>query len=409
MKTGEIYILDEIGGQFINAKAIIEQLKKFDDEQVDEIIVYINSPGGSVFEGLTIYNQLAARKNVTTIIEGLAASMASVIALAGKKVLMRPSSLLLVHNPWTIAIVDTEEVEKLGQDLDKVRNSILKIYGDKTGMKKEKIKELMNENRFMDADEALKKKFIDEIVKPQDAQNYIRSFVALGSGIKDDNQTKEENKMNKYFIQLLIMIGFTAELINKGLKDEEIEAKLKELRAEHKLKEDAGIIDVIDAIEQKKKAQDAAAAAGKGDAKGEEQTSDNILAGVVKDLAGKVEKLQSDLQTNKTNSAKEKAVELVNSAVKEYRILPIQADTYVEKATTDFEKTKAELLKIPKGTVRPLKVNVGSDGGNGELDFTDKEAVQDEIRKVMKEYADQGRTIDPAGALQVVRKKFKNY
>lgn len=401
MKTGEIYILDEIGGQFINAKAIIEQLKKFDEEKVEEIKVFINSPGGSVFEGLTIYNQLAARKNVTTIVEGLAASMASVIALAGSKVLMRPSSLMLVHNPWTIAIVDTEEIQKLGQDMEKVRNSILKIYIDKTGMKEEKVKTLMNENRFMDAEEALKKGFIDGIVKPQDAQNYVRSFVALGAGIKDDNQNTEENKMNKYYQQIFVMLGFAPEQFST-IKDEEVEAKLKTLRADLKLKEDADVFEILTAMKGAQSAKaDKNAENTNPAAKADENTG---LTNAVKNLTDKVDQLQNEIKTNKETSAKAKAEEIVNAAVKDFQILPTQKDTYIDAAIKDFEKTKAELSKIPKGTVKPQKVKVGGDGKNA-VDFEDKESVQTAIRAVIKEYKDQGRTIDPAAALQVVRKR----
>lgn len=396
MKTGEIYILDEIGGQYINAKSIIDQLKKFDEEKVDEIKVYINSPGGSVFEGLTIYNQLASRKNVTTIIEGLAASMASVIALAGKKVLIRPSSLMLVHNPWTIAIVDSEEVHKLGNDMDKIKNSITKIYVDKTGMKEDAVKSLMNENRFMDADEAVKKGFADEIVKPQDASNYTRSFVALGYGIKDDNQNKGTNTMlPKIFQAFLVLIGFTQDEIANHATDKDfytkVDAKTAAKKAELKLPATATDDELIALLTKKEEAPPA-------------QNSTDV-ADAIKALTSKVDQLQGDLNSGKATSAKQKAEELVDKAVSEFKILPTQKDTYVNAAIADYAKAEAELSKIPKNTVRPKRIVIPAGSDDKTVDMTNKESIQAGIRAITKEYADQGKTIDAAKALAILRKR----
>ncbi len=394
MKTGEIYILDEIGGQFITARAIIEQLKKFDDEKVDEIKVFINSPGGSVFEGLTIYNQLAARKNVTTIIEGLAASMASVIALAGKKVLMRPSSLMLVHNPWTIAIVDTEEIHKLGDDMNKIKNSITKIYVDKTGLKDDEVKALMNENRFMDADEALKKGFVDEIVKAQDAKNYVRSFVALGSGIKDDTKKIEENKMLKSYTEFLLKLGFTKEEIEKGVTEDQYKAKTDALKKELKLEDNATAFEIVKALDAKANPQ----------SKKEDPGTDDLKTAVEK-LTAKVDGLQTDLKDSKEKGVRSKAEELVNKAIEDYKILPTQKDTYVAAAILDLVKVEAELAKIPKGTVKPAKLKTPPSKETSDIDFEDKESIQKGIRAIMKEYTDAGKSCDQAKALAILKQR----
>ena len=112
--------------------------KLFKDELLSgegDITVWINSPGGDVFAAAQIYNMLMDYKgNVTVKIDGLAASAASVIAMAGTKVLMSPVAMMMIHNPATIAIGDTAEMKKAIEMLDEVKESIMNAYEIKTGL-----------------------------------------------------------------------------------------------------------------------------------------------------------------------------------------------------------------------------------------------------------------------------------
>jgi ATP-dependent Clp protease protease subunit len=109
------------------------------------ITLWINSPGGDVFAAAQIYNMLMDYKgNVTVKIDALAASAASVIAMAGTKVCMSPVAMLMIHNPATIAIGDTEEMQKAIDMLSEVKESIMNAYEIKSGLSRAKISKLMD-------------------------------------------------------------------------------------------------------------------------------------------------------------------------------------------------------------------------------------------------------------------------
>ena len=131
-----------------------------------DITVWINSPGGDCVAAAQIYNMLMDYKgNVTVKIDGIAASAASVIAMAGTKVLVSPVSMLMIHNPATVAFGDASEMQKAISMLDEVKESIINAYEIKTGMSRAKISRLMDAETWMDANSAVKMGFADEIMK----------------------------------------------------------------------------------------------------------------------------------------------------------------------------------------------------------------------------------------------------
>ena len=115
-----------------------------------DITVWINSPGGDCVAAAQIYNMLMDYKgNVTVKIDGIAASAASVIAMAGNKVLMSPVSMLMIHNPMTVAMGDSAEMQKAIEMLSEVKESIMNAYEIKTGMSRAKISHLMDAETWM--------------------------------------------------------------------------------------------------------------------------------------------------------------------------------------------------------------------------------------------------------------------
>ncbi|WP_186821925.1 MULTISPECIES: head maturation protease, ClpP-related [Bacillota] len=133
------------------------------------ITVWINSPGGDCVAAAQIYNMLIDYKgDVTVKIDGIAASAASVIAMAGTKVLMSPVSMLMIHNPMTIAFGNKGEMEKAISMLDEVKESIINAYEIKTGMSRAKLSHLMDSETWMDAHKAVELGFADEILKRSD-------------------------------------------------------------------------------------------------------------------------------------------------------------------------------------------------------------------------------------------------
>lgn len=132
-----------------------------------DITVWINSPGGDVVAAAQIYNLLTDYPGTVTVrIDGLAASAASVIAMAGKTVVMSPVSMLMIHNPATMAMGDTEELGRAIEMLGSVKESIINAYQAKTGLSRAKLAKLMDAETWMDARAALTMGFADEIDPP---------------------------------------------------------------------------------------------------------------------------------------------------------------------------------------------------------------------------------------------------
>ena len=137
-----------------------------------DITVWINSPGGDCVAAAQIYNLLMDYPhNVTIKVDGIAASAASVIAMAGTKVLMSPVSMLMIHNPITIAMGDKEEMQKAIEMLASVKDSIINAYEIKTGLSRAKIARLMDAETWMDATKAKELGFCDDILSRVEIEN----------------------------------------------------------------------------------------------------------------------------------------------------------------------------------------------------------------------------------------------
>lgn len=131
-----------------------------------DITVWINSPGGDCVAAAQIYNMLMDYKgSVTVKIDGIAASAASVIAMAGTKVLVSPVSMLMIHNPMTVAFGNSAEMQKAIDMLASVKDSILNAYEIKTGLSRTKLSQLMDAETWMDANKAIELGFADEIMQ----------------------------------------------------------------------------------------------------------------------------------------------------------------------------------------------------------------------------------------------------
>lgn len=131
-----------------------------------DITVWINSPGGDVFAAAQIYNMLMDYKGDVTIkVDALAASAASVIAMAGTTVQMSPVAMMMIHNPMTIAIGDSEEMKKAGEMLNEVKESIMNAYEIKTGMNRTKISHLMDAESWFNARKAVELGFADDVLE----------------------------------------------------------------------------------------------------------------------------------------------------------------------------------------------------------------------------------------------------
>lgn len=138
------------------------------DNHQGNITVWINSPGGDCIAAAQIYNLLMDHKgDVTVKIDGIAASAASVIAMAGTTVQMSPVAMLMIHNPMTVAYGNTTEMEKAIDMLNEVKESIINAYELKTGLSRNKLSKLMDNETWMDARKAVELGFADTMMECQ--------------------------------------------------------------------------------------------------------------------------------------------------------------------------------------------------------------------------------------------------
>lgn len=156
-----VYIYDEIGYFGDSAKTLVKELQALDSDTLD---VHINSPGGDVFDGLAIYQALKDHKaSVTVHIDGLAASIASVIAMAGDRVVIGPKASMMVHDGWTVAVGNAANLRKTADVLDKQSDIIASVYADKTGQPADFWRGVMAEDSWYNAEEALAAGLVDEV------------------------------------------------------------------------------------------------------------------------------------------------------------------------------------------------------------------------------------------------------
>lgn len=192
----EILIYDQIGKDWftndgVSAKEFADALKEIPKDK--EIVVGINSPGGNVWDGLAIYHQLKARgEKITTRIDGVAASIASVIALAGSKVLMPENALMMIHRAWGMAQGNAADMLKLAETLATHDGIIANIYSEKNGKTREENLKAMEVETWFNGAEARAFGLADELMPAQTISNShdlskFKNFAAKASAHKDDS------------------------------------------------------------------------------------------------------------------------------------------------------------------------------------------------------------------------------
>lgn len=174
--VADIHVIDIIGdwlddyfGFGVTAKAFVDELSKL-PEAVKTIRVHVNSPGGDVFGAVNIANALRDQRmskgrTVETLIEGLAASAASIVIMAGSRILIGDNAMVMVHNPWSIVLGESKDLRKTADDLDAIRGTILATYRWHSELSEEALGALMDAETWMGADEAIANGFATEKVE----------------------------------------------------------------------------------------------------------------------------------------------------------------------------------------------------------------------------------------------------
>jgi ATP-dependent Clp endopeptidase proteolytic subunit ClpP len=157
----DVYIFDEIGTYGVTAQAFINDIKDLKDTPIN---LRINSLGGDVFDGMAMYNVIKRREARTTVyIEGIAASIATIIALGADEVVMAENSLFMIHNAWGGTMGEAKDMRKTAETLDKISSELTDIYRKKTGLSNDVLAEMMDAETWLNADEAYELGFVDTI------------------------------------------------------------------------------------------------------------------------------------------------------------------------------------------------------------------------------------------------------
>lgn len=229
-EKAEIWIYEFIGkdfwtGEGVTAKTFQEDLSKIKASQID---LHINSPGGDVFDGNTIYNLLKQHSaKVTTYIDGLAASIASVIALAGDKIYMAENALFMLHQPYAFTMGTEEDHEKTIEILRQIGGSIAKTYISKTGKAEDEIREMMKAETWLNSDEAIEAGFVDEISGKMDiaaCAKFVPIMAKAGFKKIPEILTPKQTPTVKDAEKALRDVGFSVKqsktILAKGLPDD---------------------------------------------------------------------------------------------------------------------------------------------------------------------------------------------
>jgi ATP-dependent Clp endopeptidase proteolytic subunit ClpP len=202
--TAEILVYDQIGanswtGEGLTAKAFAEKLSSMG--KLKNINVRINSPGGSVFDGTAIYNTLKNNPaKVTTIIDGAALSVASIIAMAGDEIRMAKNGYLMIHDPSGVARGGANDMRKMAEMLDTVKASLVTTYAERSKQSPEKIAEMMTAETWMTANEAKDLGFVDSVTESLavaasfDATNFANAPEGFMSLVNSKPIPKQETK-----------------------------------------------------------------------------------------------------------------------------------------------------------------------------------------------------------------------
>lgn len=200
-KKAEIVIYGIIGAAFYDEAMSANEFSDLLDEvgEVDELVLRINSPGGNVFQGVTIYNRIKSfsAKKKTVIVDGLAASIASVIAMAADEIIMGEATQMMIHKPAIMIRGEAPDLRKAADLLDQVEEQIIDIYNARTGIEKAELAEMMKNETWMKAETAVEKGFADKADSEVELQvaacvNEATWIKNLPEDFKNENTEKEK-------------------------------------------------------------------------------------------------------------------------------------------------------------------------------------------------------------------------
>ena len=385
----EIVMYGGVGWE-ITAQDVLASLKDVEGD----VTVRMNSGGGDAFEGVAIMNVLRSHPGeVTVIVEGLAASAASVIAVGGaSRLVMRVGAELMLHDAWTFADGNAADLEKLAADLERTSQSMSEIYADKAGTTPDVMRQMMRDETWFSAQEAVDAGLADAV---EDGRVRAEPVVAASgrgprfayagrSHAPTPKILKEDNN-----VTLMKQVAERLGMAGDGLTDEMVLAALDETLAEQ-ADDDTDETDtenvedeqVENTTAESEEPQEVEADADEADADtaGEDEDTDGEEAATEDSDASEVVTLNKavyeDLleragrvdEHDRAELAQRAAALIDNDGIKAGRLLGWQRDAWVERAVENYDATRAELLSYSPGTVNVTERGVA---GSAE-DASDK-------------------------------------
>ena len=247
--SADIYIYGDIydswwDDESNSAISLKDKLLELGD--ISEINLHINSLGGDVFEGLAMFNLLKQHKaTVKVYVDGVAASIASVIAMAGDKIYMPKNSMMMIHNCWTWSSGNSKEFRKLADDLDKIMEASIESYMAKINITKEELKELLDNESWLTAQECFDMGFADELLPisddiEQSASKSIMDLVKENQSLKMQiKQAKDEDDETEVVDISEDSIGKIVNRVIENIKED----NSTELKLNNKIKEGSNMFE----------------------------------------------------------------------------------------------------------------------------------------------------------------------
>lgn len=230
----EILVYDVIGWPYNDAGDLVRYVNSLGDK---DILVRLNTPGGDVFDGMAIFNSLANHKGKVTIrIEALAASMGSVLAMAGKEIQAYSNTMMMIHDPWIYTAGNQYELREMADLLEKISGNMLDVYAGRSKIGKREMKEIMKAETWYTAKEAKEKGFINTILetgKAAKAQFDLTMYTNAPDGIcsiegRDLTEREIERALRDAGASRSFAKAIVAERF-KPLRDAELKAEAESL------------------------------------------------------------------------------------------------------------------------------------------------------------------------------------
>lgn len=370
----EIVMYGGVGWE-ITAQDVLANLNDLDGD----VTVRVNSAGGDAFEGVAIMNALRSHPGqVTVIVEGLAASAASVIAVGGAdRLVMRPGSELMIHDAWSFADGNAADLEKLAADLERTSQSMAEIYADKAGTAPDVMRQMMRDETWFSAQEAVDAGLADAVedgrvraepavaasgrgprfafagrshaptpkILKEDNNVTLMKQVAVRLGMAGDDLT-EETVLAALDETLAEQANDeTTETDAQDVEDEQVADTTNEADEPEEVDEDADEADADTTDEEYEGAADGEETAAEDTGASEVVTLNKAVYEDLLERAGRVD------EHDRAELAQRAAALIDNDGIKAGRLLGWQREAWVERAVENFDATRAELLSYSPGTV----------------------------------------------------------